>query len=95
MKKKDLKLYLYNFRQYYLCIGGIPREYGCPLGAVFNVGSGNGVDGECSDPELVPECRDYYGDEQFDPRELSSNGFNSRNKVGSKHEPSKDYAALL
>jgi len=67
-------------RQYYLCIGGIPREYGCPLGTVFNVGSGNGVDGECSDPELVPECQDYYGDAQFDPRELSSNGFNSRNK---------------
>ena len=40
-------------RQYYLCIGGVPREYGCPLGAVFNIGSGNGVDGECSDPELV------------------------------------------
>ena len=31
----------------------MPREYGCPLGAVFNIGSGNGVDGECSDPELV------------------------------------------
>ena len=44
---------LYFCRQYYLCIGGVPREYGCPLGAVFNIGSGNGVDGECSDPELV------------------------------------------
>ena len=44
---------LYVCRQYYLCIGGVPREYGCPLGAVFNIGSGNGVDGECSDPELV------------------------------------------
>ena len=43
----------YVCRQYYLCIGGVPREYGCPLGAVFNIGSGNGVDGECSDPELV------------------------------------------
>ena len=40
----------------------MPREYGCPLGTVFNVGSGTGVDGECSDPEVVPECKDYYGD---------------------------------
>jgi len=61
-----------------LCIGGVPREYGCPLGTVFYVGSGSGVDGECSDPEEVPECSDYYGDLKFDSRELSKNGFNSR-----------------
>jgi len=65
-------------RQYFLCIGGVPREYGCPLGTVFNVGSGTGIDGECSDPEEVPECADYYGDLEFDARELSKNGFNSR-----------------
>ena len=64
-------------RQYFLCIGGVPREYGCPLGTVFNVGSGTGIDGECSDPEEVPECADYYGDLEFNPRELSRNGFNS------------------
>ena len=62
-------------RQYFLCISGVPREYGCPLGTVFNTGTGNGADGECSDPEVVPECREYYGDKEFDARELSSNGF--------------------
>merc|ERR1719378_336287 len=67
-------------RQYYLCIGGIPREYGCPLGTVFNIGSGNGVDGECSDPSLVPECQQYYDDIDLDPRELATSGFNKKNK---------------
>ena len=62
-------------RQYFLCISGVPREYGCPLGTVFNTGTGNGADGECSDPEVVPECREYYGEQEFDARELSSNGF--------------------
>merc|ERR1719220_1378233 len=62
-------------RQYFLCISGMPREYGCPLGTVFNTGTGNGADGECSEPEQVPECRDYYGDQEFDARELSSQGF--------------------
>jgi len=64
-------------RQYFLCIAGTPREYGCPLGTVFNTGSGTGIDGECTDPEEVPECADYYGDLKFNPRELSRNGFNS------------------
>jgi hypothetical protein len=49
-------------RQYFLCIGGIPREYGCPLGTVFDDVSGGGQDGKCSDPEAVPECASYYGD---------------------------------
>ena len=49
-------------RQYFLCIGGVPREYGCPLGTVFDVGTGTGVDGKCTDPEDVPECSSYYGD---------------------------------
>ena len=60
-------------RQYYLCIAGIPREYGCPRGEVFSVGSGNGQDGECTGPELVPECRDYYSDS--DDVELDLNRF--------------------
>jgi hypothetical protein len=42
--------------------GGVPREYGCPLGTVFDIGSGSGVDGKCTDPEAVPECASYYGD---------------------------------
>jgi len=67
-------------RQYFLCIGGVPREYGCPLGSVFNIGSGTGIDGECSDPEEVPECADYYGDLKFNSRELTRNGFNSRSQ---------------
>merc|ERR1712203_1349695 len=49
-------------RQYFLCIGGVPREYGCPLGTVFDVGTGTGVNGKCTDPEDVPECSSYYGD---------------------------------
>jgi len=64
-------------RQYFLCISGVPREYGCPLGTVFNVGSGTGIDGKCSDPEEVPECRDYYGDLEFKSGDLSKNGFDS------------------
>jgi len=72
-------------RQYFLCIGGVPREYGCPLGSVFNVGSGTGVDGECSDPEEVPECANYYGDLKFNSRDLTRNGFNS----GSQDNPKR------
>jgi len=64
-------------RQYFLCIGGVPREYGCPLGTVFNTGSGSGVDGKCSDPESVPECKDYYGDLKFKSGDLSKNGFDT------------------
>jgi len=64
-------------RQYFLCIGGVPREYGCPLGTVFNVGSGSGIDGKCSDPEEVPECSDYYGDLEFKSGDLSKNGFDT------------------
>jgi len=64
-------------RQYFLCIAGTPREYGCPLGTVFNTGSGTGIDGECTDPEEVPECKDYYGDLKFNPSQLTRNGFNS------------------
>merc|ERR1712168_1248233 len=44
----------------FLCINGVPREQGCPLGEVFDAGSGSGEDGQCTDPEFVPECADYY-----------------------------------
>lgn len=64
-------------RQYFLCIGGVPREYGCPLGTVFNTGSGSGIDGKCSDPEEVPECASYYGDLEFKSGDLSKNGFDT------------------
>merc|ERR1719195_990398 len=73
-------------RQYFLCISGVPREYGCPLGTVFNVGSGSGIDGECSDPDQVPECRDYYGDQDFDPRILANQGFDTRNRFNDVEE---------
>lgn len=39
-------------RQYYVCISGIPREYGCPLGTVFKIGDSE-FDGKCADPEEV------------------------------------------
>ena len=44
-----------------------PRELGCPVGEVFSAGSGNGIDGKCTGPEEVPECRDYYGDDVPSP----------------------------
>lgn len=68
-------------RQYYLCIGGIPREYGCPLGTVFNVGSGNGVDGECSDSDQGPGVQRLHGDQDFGPRTLANQGFDHRQQV--------------
>lgn len=64
-------------RQYFLCIAGVPREYGCPLGTVFNTGSGSGVDGKCSDPEEVSECSKYYEGVELDPRELTRSGFDT------------------
>jgi len=56
-------------RQYFVCISGTPREYGCPLGTVFKVGLSD-TDGKCSDPEDVPECSNYYGDLAFDKQDL-------------------------
>ncbi|QQP54501.1 Uncharacterized protein FKW44_007351 [Caligus rogercresseyi] len=56
-------------RQYFVCISGVPREYGCPLGTVFKVGI-DSADGKCSDPTEVPECSNYYGDLDFDKQEL-------------------------
>jgi len=64
-------------RQYFLCIGGIPREYGCPLGSVFNEMSGSGTDGKCTAAEDVPECADYYEGVDLDSRELLRSGFDT------------------
>jgi len=47
-------------RIFFLCINGVPREQSCPLGEVFNTGTGDGADGQCADPETVPECSTYY-----------------------------------
>ena len=60
-------------RQYFVCIGGVPREYGCPLGTVFSIGSDE-FSGKCGDPEEVPECKNYYGDLEFDSVALSRAG---------------------
>ncbi|XP_044597367.1 protein obstructor-E-like [Cotesia glomerata] len=48
-------------RKYYICLEGIAREYGCPVGTVFKIGDTDGS-GNCEDPEDVPGCEDYYGD---------------------------------
>lgn len=48
-------------RKYYICLEGIAREYGCPIGTVFKIGDADGS-GACEDPEDVPGCEDYYGD---------------------------------
>ncbi|XP_068224676.1 protein obstructor-E isoform X2 [Palaemon carinicauda] len=48
-------------RQYFVCLDGVPREYGCPIGTVFQIGQEDGF-GQCADPENVPGCSDYYGD---------------------------------
>lgn len=60
-------------RQYYVCISGTPREYGCPLGTVFKVGLTD-TDGKCADPEDVAECTNYYGSIAFDKQDLVKAG---------------------
>jgi len=60
-------------RQYYVCISGTPREYGCPLGTVFKEGLTE-TDGKCTDPEDVAECSSYYGNLAFDKQELVKAG---------------------
>jgi len=42
-------------------LDGNPREYGCPIGTVFKIGTEGG--GQCTEPEGVQGCEDYYGDE--------------------------------
>lgn len=48
-------------RQYFICFDGEPREYGCPIGTVFQIGPVEGT-GQCAKPLNVPGCEDYYGD---------------------------------
>ncbi|XP_076048347.1 chitin binding Peritrophin-A domain-containing protein Gasp [Oratosquilla oratoria] len=48
-------------RQYYVCLDGVAREYGCPIGTVFQIGDSDGF-GKCIEPTNVPGCEDYYGD---------------------------------
>ncbi|KAJ8876116.1 hypothetical protein PR048_024025 [Dryococelus australis] len=40
-------------RKYYICMEGVAREYGCPIGTVFKIGDSEGT-GNCEDPEDVP-----------------------------------------
>jgi len=49
-------------RKYYVCLDGNAREYGCPVGTVFKIGSDE-YSGQCEDPEGVDGCENYYGDE--------------------------------
>ena len=63
-------------RQYFVCIGGVPREYGCPLGTVFSIGSDE-FSGKCTEPENVLECKDYYGDLEFDSSSLTRAGLDT------------------
>ena len=60
-------------RQFFVCIAGIPREYGCPIGTVFKVGADE-FEGQCADPADVPECTNYYGDLEFNAEELVKAG---------------------
>lgn len=39
-------------RKYYICLEGVAREYGCPIGTVFKIGDSDGT-GNCEDPEDV------------------------------------------
>jgi len=48
-------------RQYFVCFDGVPREYGCPIGTVFQIGNIEGH-GQCALPEDTPGCENYYGD---------------------------------
>ncbi|CAL4111242.1 unnamed protein product [Meganyctiphanes norvegica] len=52
-------------RQFFVCLDGNAREYGCPLGTVFRIGDLDGT-GQCEDPLNVAGCEDYYGDLDLD-----------------------------
>jgi len=77
-------------RQYFVCISGVPREYGCPLGTVFSIGNDE-FSGKCTDPSEVIDCKNYYGDLEFDSISLSKSGAdtgrirNRNNKNNSKN----------
>jgi len=74
-------------RQYFLCIAGIPREYGCPLGSVFDEVSGSGIDGKCTSPEDVPECANFYEGVDLDSRDLIGSGFDTGRTTVSREQP--------
>ena len=73
-------------RQYFVCIGGVPREYGCPLGTVFSIGA-DAYSGKCTEPENVLECKDYYGDLEFDTNSLTRAGLDT-GRVGEQSRSS-------
>jgi len=81
-------------RDYFLCIDGTPREYGCPLGTVFYDPNGAGTDGKCISPEDDPtDCRSYYDNQDI---EIKTSGFNidsgngeSRGRVSSSGQNSR------
>lgn len=75
-------------RQYFVCIGGVAREYGCPLGTVFAIGNDD-FDGKCADPKDVPECSNYYGDLDFDKQELVRAGVDPE-AVGASVAPNRN-----
>jgi hypothetical protein len=43
------------------------------LGTVFSIG-GDEYSGKCTDPAEVPDCKDYYGDLEFNKSELTKAG---------------------
>ncbi|KAL6258680.1 hypothetical protein P5V15_010632 [Pogonomyrmex californicus] len=75
-------------RKYYICLEGIAREYGCPIGTVFKIGDADGS-GACEDPEDVPGCEDYYGD--LDLKSIRK----SELLAGIQNEPRKPNQAAL
>jgi len=46
----------------FVCLDNNPREYGCPVGTVYQIGE-NEFSGQCTDPEGVEGCEKYYGDD--------------------------------
>lgn len=70
-------------RQYFVCISGVPREYGCPLGTVFSIGNDE-FSGKCTDPTEVVDCKNYYGNLEFNTIKISKESGNTvknRNRV--------------
>ncbi|KAF0287645.1 Protein obstructor-E [Amphibalanus amphitrite] len=83
-------------RLYYVCMGGAPREYGCPLGTVFKIGDLDGS-GQCADPADVPGCEEYYGD--LDVKELAmralGGGSGTSGRVSKQLEPEVERSSAL
>ncbi|KAF4520282.1 hypothetical protein B566_EDAN010229 [Ephemera danica] len=83
-------------RKYYICLEGVAREYGCPIGTVFKIGDADGT-GNCEDPEDVPGCRnefsyffeDYYGDLDLKSIRKSELHAGLSSSSGNRHPVSK------